>query len=96
MMTPYCTPCIYCRYLGGSDRFCAYYLDTRKKLPCPGGDDCTARLILTGEDRERYLAKHCDAQPYPPKVQRDWHLDDFIVDSRGIVGEYPGGNDHGR
>ena len=84
MMTAHCTPCIYRRHLGGSEHYCAYYLDTGKKLPCPGGDGCTARLILPPAEREAYLREHRDP-PVPARPTRDMIDDDFVWDSRGIL-----------
>lgn len=84
-MTAHCIPCIYRRYLGGSDSFCAYYLDTGKKLPCKGGDGCTARLILTGKERDAYLAAHREPLYTTYKAERDYHDEDYIFDSRGII-----------
>lgn len=85
MMTAHCIPCIYRRYLGGSEHYCAYYVDTGKKLPCPGGDGCTARLILTGKEREAYLAAHREPLFATYKNERDYRDEDYIYDSRGII-----------
>lgn len=84
MMTAHCIPCIYRRYLGGSEYYCAYYLDTGRKLPCPGGDGCTARLILPPAEREAYLREHREPLA-PARPTRDMIGDDFVWDSRGIL-----------
>lgn len=84
MMTAHCIPCIYRRHLGGSEHYCAYYLDTGKKLPCNGGDGCTARLILPPKERDAYLAAHREP-PVPTRPARDMVSDDFVWDSRGIM-----------
>jgi hypothetical protein len=85
MMTAHCIPCIYRRYLGGNEYYCAYYLDTGKKLPCPGGDGCTARLILPPAEREAYLREHREPLFATFKTDRDYHDDDYIFDSRGTI-----------
>lgn len=85
MMTAHCIPCIYRRYLGGNEYYCAYYLDTGKKLPCKGGDGCTARLILPPAEREAYLRKHREPLFATYKTDRDYRDDDYIFDGRGII-----------
>ena len=85
MISAYCIPCIYRRHLGGSEHYCAYYLDTHKKLPCPSGDGCTARLILPPAEREAYLREHREPLFAPYKTDRDYRDDDYIFDSRGTI-----------
>lgn len=85
MITPYCRPCIYCRRIGGAGYACHYYLDNRRKLPCPTGDDCTERLMLTGKEREAYLAAHREPLFATYKTERDYRDEDYIYDSRGII-----------
>lgn len=89
MMTPYCIPCIYCRRFtdGGLNVCCHYYLDTGKKLPCPGGDGCTERVILPPDERLEYIKSQDYLRRTVKRLPHDWHEDDFIADSRGIVGE---------
>ena len=87
MMTAHCIPCIYRRYLGSSEYYCAYYFDTGKKLPCPGGDGCTARLILPPTEREAYLRKHREP-PVPARPTRDMIDEAVVWDSRGIMDEW--------
>lgn len=94
MVTEYCTPCIYCRSCGAVPA-CHYYLDVGNKLPCPTGDGCTARVILPPEERREYIQRHSELRRYR-KPDRDWHLDDYIVDTRGIVGEYYDRDKRGR
>lgn len=93
MISAYCIPCIYRRHLGGSEHFCAYYLDTHKKLPCPSGDGCTARVILPPDERAAYIA---DKRDLRIAKRRDRIQDDHITDSRGIVGESYNNVDLGR
>lgn len=96
MMTAHCNGCIYCRPLGStrSTVCCHYYLDTGNKLPCPGGDGCTAKRVLGEEEAKRYLAA---VRANPPiraqSTHKDVH-DDYIYDSRGALdGCYPKGGE---
>ena len=93
MITSYCKPCIYCRS-AGIVTACHYYLDMHKKLPCPTGDGCTERTILPPDQRAAYIASKSEIRAY--RTQRDWHLDDYIHDGRGIVGEDYNIVDYGR
>lgn len=89
MITAYCKPCIYCRKLSGVGvgAACHYYLDTKRKLPCPTGDDCTERVILPPAEREAYIKSQDYLRKTTKRPPHDWYEDDFITDSRGIVGE---------
>lgn len=65
--TAWCEKCVYRKVIAGAGPYCDYLCMTNERRPCPGGDGCTARVLLDARKPKAFTVQKERRRPKTPE-----------------------------